>query len=313
MATMSERTGATPPTTRGFWRRLREGRALPIAAILLALVVIWYLGAIWLNSARVIEGYQNDDALAKTWTTSDLIRDTLSMRRPVLPSPHQVLMELNRTILEVPPYSKRSLVYHAYVTMSAALVGFALGAFLGVVLAVGIVHIPTLERAAMPWVIASQTIPILAIAPMIIVVLGSIGFVGLMPKAFISAYLCFFPVTIGMVKGLTSPEHIQLDLIRTYSANRVQIFTKLRWPSSFAFLFPSLKIAVALAVVGAIVGELPTGAAAGLGARLLAGSYYGQTVQIWSALVVASAVAGLSVAAIGWAERLTLRRTGVRP
>jgi NitT/TauT family transport system permease protein len=293
--------------------RIREGKTLPIIVILAVLVVVWYLGAIRLNSGEVIDSYQNDPTLAKTWTTADLIRDTLSMRRPVLPAPLQVLRELDRTILEVPPDSRRSLVYHAWVTMSAALVGFALGSFFGILLAIGIVHVRTLERAAMPWVIASQTIPILAIAPMIIVVLGSIGFVGLMPKAIISAYLCFFPVTIGTVKGLTSPEPIQLDLIHTYSASQRQVFTKLRWPSSFAFLFPSLKIAVALAVVGAIIGELPTGAAAGLGARLLAGSYYGQTVQIWSALVVASLAAGLSVAIIGWTERLTLRRQGIRP
>ncbi|MGH6988794.1 MAG: ABC transporter permease [Stellaceae bacterium] len=297
----------------GLWPRISQGKTLPIAAILAVVLVAWYLGAIWLNSSEVIYRYQDDPALAKSWTTSDLIRDTLSMKRPVLPSPLQVLVELNRTILEVPPYSKRSLVYHAWVTMSAALVGFALGSFFGIVLAIGIVHVRTLERAAMPWVITSQTIPILAIAPMIIVVLGSIGFVGLMPKAIISAYLCFFPVTIGMVKGLTSPEPIQLDLIHTYSATRVQVFTKLRWSSSFAFLFPSLKVAVALAIVGAIIGELPTGAVAGLGARILAGSYYGQTIQIWSALVVASIAAGLSVAVIGWVERLTLSRQGVRP
>jgi NitT/TauT family transport system permease protein len=231
----------------------------------------------------------------------------------VLPAPHQVLLELDTSVLEVAPTSNRSLLYHARVTLSAAMVGFALGTLLGIVLAVGIVHVRTLERALMPLVITSQTIPILAIAPMIIAVLGSIGFVGLLPKAFISAYLCFFPVTIGMVKGLTSPEPIQLDLIRTYSATRSQIFWKLRWPSSVPFLYPSLKVAIALAVVGAIVGELPTGAAAGLGARLLAGSYYGQTVQIWSALVLASLVAGLSVAAVGWAEKFTLRRMGGRP
>jgi NitT/TauT family transport system permease protein len=294
------------------WARWRQGRTLPIVTILAALIAIWYLGAIWLNSQRVIDLYQADDAMKDKWTVGDLIHDTLSMNRPVLPAPHQVLMELNRSILEVPPNSKRSLLYHAWVTLSAALVGFGLGTLLGIVLAIGIVHVATLERALMPWVIASQTIPILAIAPMIIVVLGSIGFVGLLPKAFISAYLCFFPVTIGMVKGLTSPETLQLDLIRTYSATRGQIFRKLRWPASFAFLFPSLKVAVALAIVGAIVGELPTGAAAGLGARLLAGSYYGQTVQIWSALVVASVAAGLSVAAVGWAERLTLRHMGAR-
>src|SRR6185437_259705 len=283
-------------------RRLRDGHALPVTVLVLALIAIWYVGAVWLNSQRIIDGYNDDDDMKGKWTMSDIVRDTLSMNRPVLPAPDQVVMELDRSVLEVAPTSKRSLLYHAWVTLSAAFVGFALGALLGIALAVAIVHVKTLERALMPWVIAS----------MIIVVLGSIGFVGLMPKAFISAYLCFFPVTIGMVKGLTSPEPIQLDLIRTYSANDGQIFRKLRWPASFAFLFPSLKIAVALAVVGAIVGELPTGAAAGLGARLLAGSYYGQTVQIWSALVLASLVAGLSVAAVGWAERITMRRMGGR-
>jgi NitT/TauT family transport system permease protein len=285
---------------------------MPILVILAVLVVVWYLGAVWLNSQRVIDLYEADEDVKDKWTTGMLIDDTLSMERPVLPAPHQVAVELYRSVLEVAPTSNRSLLYHAWVTMSAAMVGFGLGALLGIVLAIAIVHVKTLERALMPWVIASQMIPILAIAPMIIVVLGSIGFVGLLPKAFISAYLCFFPVTIGMVKGLTSPEPIHLDLIRTYSATQGQAFRKLRWPASFAFLFPSLKIAVALAVVGAIVGELPTGAAAGLGARLLAGSYYGQTVQIWSALVLASLVAGLSVWLVGVAERLTLRRTGAR-
>ncbi len=108
-----------------------------------------------------------------------------------------------------------------------------------------------------------------------------------MPKALISAYLCFFPVTIGMVKGLTSPEPMQLDLMRTYSASRWQTFWKLRWPAAVPFLFTSLKVAIAISLVGAIVAELPTGAQAGLGARLLTGSYYGQTMQIWAALFAA--------------------------
>jgi len=309
---MSETYLATRPAPPRRWGRLAGGKTFPVAAVVFVLIVVWYLGAIGLNSGRVIDGYDADDDMRNKWTTSDLIADTLSMNRPVLPAPHQVLVELDKSVLETAPTSNRSLLYHAWITLSAAMVGFAMGTVLGIVLAVGIVHVRTLERALMPWVIASQTIPILAIAPMIIVVLGAIGFVGLVPKAIISAYLCFFPVTIGMVKGLTSPELLQLDLIRTYSATPSQVFWKLRWPASMPFLFPSLKIAVALAVVGAIVGELPTGASAGLGARLLAGSYYGQTVQIWSALVLASLVAGLSVAAVGWAERLTLRRMGGR-
>ncbi len=137
---------------------------------------------------------------------------------------------------------------------------------------------------------------------MIIVVLAAIGLTGLMPKALISTYLSFFPVVVGMVKGLRSPEIMQLDLMRTYNASRAQVFWKLRWPSAMPFLFTSMKVAVAISLVGAIVGELPTGAVAGLGARLLAGSYYGQTVQIWSALVMASVMAAVLVAVVGVAQ-----------
>ena len=136
----------------------------------------------------------------------------------------------------------------------------------------------------MPWAIASQTIPILAIAPMIIVVLNSIGLEGLIPKSLISAYLSFFPVVVGMVKGLRSPGAMDLDLLRTYSASGAETFWKLRLPASVPFLFASMKVGVAAALVGTIVAELPTGARFGLGARLLTGSYYGQTIQIWSAL-----------------------------
>jgi NitT/TauT family transport system permease protein len=286
------------------------GKALPVASVLAALILLWYGGAVLLNTQPLLDRYERE---GRSWEMSGLLADAMSMERPVLPAPHQVLAELGRTVLEVPPDSPRSLLYHGWVTLSAALLGFGAGALLGIALAVGIVHLRTLERSLMPWIIASQTVPILAIAPMIIVVLGSLGFVGLLPKAIISAYLCFFPVTIGMVKGLSSPEPIHLDLVRTYNASRLQVFAKLRWPAALAFLFPSLKVAVALATVGAIVGELPTGAQAGLGARLLTGSYYGQTVQIWAALIVAAVLAALSVAAVGAAERLTVAQMGGRP
>jgi NitT/TauT family transport system permease protein len=148
---------------------------------------------------------------------------------------------------------------------------------------------------------------------MIIVVLGSIGLTGLLPKSLISMYLCFFPVAIGMVKGLTSPETMQLDLMRTYNASALQVLWKLRFPASVPFLFASLKVSVAIALTGAIVGELPTGAQAGIGARLLTGSYYGQTVQIWAALFAASFAAAALVYAIGAAESFTARRMGAKP
>lgn len=287
-----------------------SGKAGPIAAILSALIVIWYAGAVYLNAPQLIDQYQRAE---RSWTLDDLVADSWRMERPVLPAPHQVAEEMNRTILEMPVTSRRSLVYHAWVTLSSALLGFVMGATLGILLATAIVHLRLLERSLMPWVIASQTIPILAIAPMIIVVLSSIGIVGLVPKAVVSAYLCFFPVTIGMVKGLRSPDLLQLDLMRTYSAKGSQTFWKLRWPAALPFLFTSLKVAIALSLVGAIVGELPTGAQAGIGARLLAGSYYGQTAQIWAALVTAALLAALSVAVVAGIERLTLRRMGGGP
>jgi NitT/TauT family transport system permease protein len=154
-------------------------------------------------------------------------------------------------------------------------------------------------------------VPILAIAPIIIVVLGAIGIRGLLPKSIISAYLCFFPVTISMVKGFTSPDPIQLDLMRTWSATKSHVFWKLRWPSSIPYLFTGLKVAVTISLVGAIVGELPTGAQAGIGARLLTGSYYGQTVQIWAALIVASVLAASMVAIIDLIGKWTERRMGM--
>ncbi|MNX62770.1 Bicarbonate transport system permease protein CmpB [compost metagenome] len=249
----------------------------------------------------------------QTPSFSELLPQTFAQERPVLPAPHQIVAELWDTTVNKAITSKRSLIYHAGVTLSATLLGFAIGAVLGILLAVAIIHNRAMDRSVMPWIIASQTIPILAIAPMIIVVLNSIGISGLLPKALISTYLSFFPIVVGMVKGLRSPETLQLDLMHTYNASPAQIFWKLRWPSALPYLFTSLKIAIAIALVGAIVGELPTGAVAGLGARLLSGSYYGQTVQIWAALFMAAGVAALLVSIIGIAHAAVLKRMGARP
>jgi NitT/TauT family transport system permease protein len=293
-----------------------QGRVLPVIVIVCAILVLWYVMAIVLNLAQVQERLGNDP-MPKSIAT--VISGTWSMERPVLPAPHQVVAEFWKTTFETSPTSKRSLVYHAWITASATMLGFAFGAILGMLLAAGIVHVRTLDRSLMPWIIASQTVPILAIAPMIIVILGQIHFVllgqqievpPLVAKAIISMYLCFFPVTIGMVKGLRSPDPLQLDLMRTYSANSWQVFWKLRMPASIPFLFASMKVAIAISLVGTIVGELPTGANGGLGARLLTGSYYGQTVQIWSALLMAAILGSLMVYAMGGIERLTLKRMG---
>ncbi len=276
------------------------GKILPILTILFLLTVVWYFFTIYLNSAMQIDRY---DKQGISWNTSKLVLDTMSQERPKLPAPHQIAEEIWETTVQKKITSKRSLIYHSSITLSSTIVGFILGTLLGVVLAVSIVENRAMESSLMPWIIASQTIPILAIAPMIIVVLNSLGFSGLLPKALISTYLSFFPIVVGMVKGLRSPDIILVDLMKTYNSTKVDIFFKLRLPASVPFLFTSMKVAIAISLVGAIVGELPTGAVAGLGARLLTGSYYGQTIQIWSALIMASILAAtlvFSIQAIGY-------------
>jgi len=309
--TMTEAMAASPPSgPTSLFRRACQGRTVPVSVVITFIIIAWYAGAVYLNSPQVIEKFERNNV---EWTMGQMIADSWEMKRPVLPSPHQVVIELYKTTAQQKLTSKRNLLYHAYVTGTATLLGFVLGVILGVSLAVGIVHVLTLERSLLPWIIASQTVPILAIAPMIVVILGNIGFTGLLPKSLISMYLCFFPVVIGMVKGLRSPDPLQMDLMRTYDATPGQVFWKLRLAASVPFLFASLKVAVAISLVGAIVGELPTGAQAGIGARLLSGSYYGQTVQIWSALVVASALGMVLVYAVGLSERYVGRRMGARP
>jgi NitT/TauT family transport system permease protein len=262
-----------------------------------------------MNASLVRDAFEREET---AYGVADLIAASLNAERPLVAAPHQILLQFADSVFGYPPDSPRSLVYHSWVTLSATLVGFALGAVFGIFLAVLIVHARTLEKSLLPWIICSQMVPILAIAPIIIVVLGSLGIRGLLPKALISAYLCFFPITIGMVKGLTSPDPIQRDLMRTWSATQSQIFWKLRWPSAVPFLFTSLKVAITISLIGAIVGELPTGAQAGIGARLLAGSYYGQTIQIWAALFAAALLAAGLIGLIGWAERWLARRMGAR-
>src|SRR3954453_7692644 len=305
---MTTTESRTLPGRASLPSHLMAGNAAPVAVLLLVLVLIWYAAAVWLNApfARQIAA---DPQALRGW---GLVEATMGMERPVLPAPHQVAQELYRSMLTLPPSSKRSLVYHAWVTLASTVLGFAIGTVVGILLAVLMVHGRALQKSLLPWIIASQTIPILATPRIVIVVLGSIGLKGLVPKALISAYLCFFPVTIGMVKGLTSPEPMQLDLLRTYNASRMQTLVKLRWPAAVPFLFASLKVAIAISLVGAIVGELPTGAQAGIGARLRSGSYYGQTVQIWAALVIGSVMAGVLIAVIGQVERLTLKAMGAR-
>ncbi|MFN3954909.1 MAG: ABC transporter permease [Pararhodobacter sp.] len=290
----------------------------PVLAVTLALVALWYVAVVPMNA----QWERDQAARAGTQITfGELVSRTMAQDRPRLPAPHQVVAELwNSTWVEERhgrrgwwnsgTLSNRSLVYHGWVTLSATMLGFAIGTSLGVLLAVGIVYNRAMDASVMPWAIASQTIPIIALAPMIIVVLNSVGVTGLVPKAVISAYLSFFPVVVGMVKGLRAPDAMQLDLMKTYSAPGFSVFLKLRLPSSMPYLFASIKVGIAAALVGTIVGELPV-QQGGLGVRLLSGSYYGQTVQIWAALFAAAILAATMVGLIGVLQRATLKRMGM--
>jgi NitT/TauT family transport system permease protein len=283
---------------------------LPVTTVVLAIVLLWYVFAVILNAP-----FQHDlDRRGNvTSTTMEFIGKTLAQPKPILPAPHQVAQNVFENTFLRTLTSNRSLVYNAWVTLAPTAVGFAFGTVLGILFAVGIVHVVALDRSLMPWIIASQTVPILAIAPMVIVVLGSIGLTGLIPKALVSTYLSFFPVAVGMVKGLRSPETMHLDLMRTYNASAMQTFWKLRMPASVPFLFTSMKVAIAASLTGTIVGELPTGAVAGIGAKLLAGSYQSLTIEIWAALVAGSILAAVLIAVVGIAARIVDRAMGGRP
>ena len=284
--------------------------ALPISIVISAALVLWYVGALWMNASLQRDAFSN--AGRSNYSSLEFVRAELNMDRPKLPAPHQIVGELVRTILQVAPSSKRSLIYHGAITLQATLLGFFIGASLGIGLAIVIANVHILDRSLMPWIIASQTVPIIALAPMIVVIMNQFEITGIVPKAVIAAYLSFFPITVGMVKGFRSPDPLHLDLLRTYSATRSQTFLKLRIPASAPFFVASMKIGVAAALVGAVVAEVTKSEDGGLGARLLAGSYYGQTVQIWAALFAAAALSAALVASIGYVGSLSLRRTGAQ-
>jgi NitT/TauT family transport system permease protein len=289
--------------------RLRD-KIVPVTTILAALVVVWYGFAILMNAP-----FQRDlDRRAgETPGFTEFLGKTLSQPKPTLPAPHQVAQNFFENTFMRKITSNRSLVYHGWVTLSSTLLGFAFGTALGILIAVGIVHVTALDRSLMPWIIVSQTIPIIALAPMVILLLGPFNTPAIVTKALISTYLSFFPVAVGMVKGLRSPEIMHLDLMHTYNASPSQTFWKLRVPASVPFLFTSMKVAIAASLVGAIVAELPTGAVAGIGAKLLIGAYHSQSIDIWAALIAGSMVALILVGMVGFAGRQVEKSMGGRP
>ena len=285
-------------------------RFFPILSIVSLIVLFWYGFSVVLNAPWA---YDQAKRQSITLTVPELVNETWSQKRPKLPTPHQVAGEMWDTTVNQKISSKRSLVFHTWITFSETMLGFIMGMGLGIALAIAIVHNRATALSVMPWIITSQTIPILALAPMIIVGLGSAGFSGLLPIAIISMYLSFFPVVVGMVKGLKSPEQLEIDQMKTWSATGPQVLLKLRLPKSMPYLFTSLKLAMAASLVGAIVGELPSGGGGGLGFRMLSGSTFGNTLQIWSGLFSAAILAAALIAIIGFLQKIVLNKMSLEP
>jgi NitT/TauT family transport system permease protein len=201
------------------------------------------------------------------------------------------------------------LLYDAAYTMLEALTGFVVGGLVGFAFAVLFVHIPIARRGMLPFVIASQTVPIIAIAPMIVVGLGQLGAPPWIPKSAIAAYLTFFPVTINVLRGLESIDRDALALMRSYAATHLQIFTKLRLPNSTPYLFTALKIASTASVIGAIIGELPTGSKHGIGVQIINGAQTNTFNPgfLWATIVIASILGLLFYGAVALAEKLIVK------
>ena len=304
---------------------------LPVLTVLVAIVGLWYVAVAPMNIWQALDMAERGgvavtpaDARERSETSAFVLMAQnpgeigrgYALDRPRLPTPVQVGQELWKTTgamaMRGRAFSKRSLIFHGWVTLQSTLFGFALGTLIGILGAVGIVYSRTMELSVMPWAIISQTVPIVALAPMIIVLSSQVGIEDrAVPKAIISAYLCFFPVLVGMVKGLRSPGREQLDLLKTYNASDLATFFKLRLPASVPYLFTSLKVGIAAALVGTIVGELPTGAISGLGARILIGDQFGTPLAIWAALFAAAILAGVLVTLLGWLQSVTLKRMGM--
>jgi NitT/TauT family transport system permease protein len=195
-------------------------------------------------------------------------------------------------------------------TAKEAAVGFAIGASVGFLLAIVLVHSKLLQRGLLPYIVASQTIPLLAIAPMVVVGLGSKGVTGWISVAVTAAYLTFFPVTINTLRGLQSADPRAVELMRSYAATRRAVLWKLRVPASLPYLFAALKVSATASVVGAIISELPSGIQQGLGGAILNFNQYYITEpkNLWATNLIAALVGILFFLAVVVAERLVVRR-----
>ena len=284
-----------PPRARGVAVRRGIGRATLFVLVLAALWGLWE-GYRWLW-------------MRERWTWPFLVDDTS------MPSLHKIFAALFEHARpgEVGPRLITILLEAAAFTAKEAAVGFALGAVLGFALGVLLAHFRILQRGFLPWVVASQTVPILVVAPMVVVWLNP-----KLPERFqdwgavavIAAYLTFFPVTINTIRGLQSADRRALELMRSYAAGSWRVLWKLRVPAALPYIFAALKVSATASVVGAIIGELPSSIQDGLGGQIINYSQYytTQPTGLWATNVIAAALGISFFLIVLLAERIVVRR-----
>jgi NitT/TauT family transport system permease protein len=208
----------------------------------------------------------------------------------------------------------RVLLDNALFTMKEAAVGFLLGAAIGFALGIVLHHVLVLRRGLLPFIVASQTVPILAVAPMVVIWLGGKGLPVWIPVSVIAAYLTFFPVTINSVRGLSAVDPTSLQLMRSYAAGNWAILWKLRVPTSLPYVFVALKVSATASVVGAIIGELPSSIQEGLGGKILNFNQYYSTgpENLWATNIVAALLGISFFLAIVGLEKLVVHRAPER-
>jgi NitT/TauT family transport system permease protein len=306
-------TTAVPSLTR---RRRRPARLAglrgAIKAILACVLAVLVIAAVW-ELAKAIGGVPWREFMGTPieppWNPPLRIKQLNDQN---LPHVWDVVAALFRPATRRDPFSLGAVLIDASVfTGRSAVVGFTIGAVVGLALAIVFVHSRLLERALVPYVIASQTVPIIALAPMVVLWVGR----DWTSVALVSAYLTFFPVTIAGIRGLASPDPRALELMRSYASGRWTVLWKVRLPAALPYLFTAFKISATASVVGAIVGEEPTGISGGLGRAILQFNeqYISGPEKLW-ATVLACAVLGIVFfAAVRAVEAVVLRNRLVVP
>ncbi|WP_119696264.1 ABC transporter permease [Microbacterium halotolerans] len=299
-AALSATAGVPAPRRRRAartWRSVRRG-VLATVVFVLAAALLW-------------EGYKLLGALTGGRIPGTGLPLPISASDQAMPHILSILKALGAPASAVSDQALFVyLLQETSITMREAGYGLLLGAAIGVVLAVALREIPVLARGVVPWLVVSQTIPLVALAPVIVIWVGRADLPSWVAVTIISAYLSFFPVTVNMLTGLNATESVHVELMRSVNARRWQTLVWLRLPAAVPSLFSGLRLAATASVIGAIVGELSAGTGSGIGRAILSAAYFYSNAPetLFAAVLVASLAGVLFVQIIAVLEIIVLRR-----